>query len=161
MEDKLSMAHGLENRVPFLDNDLVDFAMRVPVSLKLGNLREIVRLNENEPGPKTQKFFQKSQDGKLLLREVMQRYIPDTVTGCAKQGFSAPDATWFKGDSIQYVREKFSSKNAYIYSFLDKNTLTQLISEHMEGKQNRRLLIWSLLCVEEWLRDFFGGENEG
>ena len=57
VEDKLSMAHGLETRVPFLDNDLVDFAMRVPVRLKLGNLGEVVRLNENEPGPKTEQVL--------------------------------------------------------------------------------------------------------
>ena len=53
VEDKLSMAHSLENRVPFLDNDLVDFAVRVPVHLKLRSLGEVVRLNENEPGAKT------------------------------------------------------------------------------------------------------------
>src|SRR5436309_4698717 len=69
VEDKLSMAHGLENRVPFLDNDLVDFAMRLPVSAKLGNLGEVVRLNENEPGSKTRSYFEKTRDGKLLLRD--------------------------------------------------------------------------------------------
>src|SRR5690606_7698081 len=47
VEDKLSMAHGLETRLPFLDNDLVDFAMRAPVRLKLGNLGEVVRSDEN------------------------------------------------------------------------------------------------------------------
>src|SRR2546428_9177334 len=75
VEDKLSMAHSLETRVPFLDNDLVDFAMRVPVGLKLGNLGEVVRLNENEPAVK--KFFTKASDGKQLLRKAMQRYIPN------------------------------------------------------------------------------------
>jgi asparagine synthase (glutamine-hydrolysing) len=50
VEDKLSMAHSLESRVPFLDNDLVDFAMRVPAHLKLNNLAEAVRIDENEPG---------------------------------------------------------------------------------------------------------------
>ncbi|HEY4832498.1 MAG TPA: asparagine synthase (glutamine-hydrolyzing), partial [Waddliaceae bacterium] len=47
VEDKMSMAHSLETRVPFLDNDLVDFAMKTPVSMKLGNLKEVVQLNEN------------------------------------------------------------------------------------------------------------------
>ena len=51
------MAHGLETRVPFLDNDLVDFAMRCRSRLKLGNLTEVVRLNENEPGAKTRALF--------------------------------------------------------------------------------------------------------
>src|SRR5215470_7582331 len=88
VEDKLSMAHSLETRVPFLDNDLVDFAIRLPVSLKLGNLGEVVRLNENEPGGKTSKYFEKTQDGRLLLRQVMQRYVPASVTEAVKQGFS-------------------------------------------------------------------------
>ena len=58
VEDKLSMAHGLETRVPFLDNDLVDFAMRCPLSFKLNNLGEVIRVNENEPG-KQKKHFRK------------------------------------------------------------------------------------------------------
>ena len=52
VDDKLSMAHGLETRVPFLDNDLVDFAMRMPVCQKLGNLYEVAHLDENTPGAK-------------------------------------------------------------------------------------------------------------
>ena len=46
------MAHGLETRVPFMDNDLVDFAMKCPVSLKLNNLAEVIRIDENEAGRK-------------------------------------------------------------------------------------------------------------
>ena len=60
VEDKLSMAHSLENRVPFLDNELVDFAMKCPVKLKLNNLGEVLRLNENEVGKKTSKYFSKN-----------------------------------------------------------------------------------------------------
>jgi len=72
IEDKLSMAHGLESRVPFLDNDLVDFSQRIPVNMKLGNLGYVIRLNENEPGPKTKKYFDKTNDGKLILRKMMK-----------------------------------------------------------------------------------------
>ena len=61
IEDKLSMAHSLETRVPFLDNDLVDFAMRCPVNLKLNDLGEVIRINENEPGGKSRKYFQKTR----------------------------------------------------------------------------------------------------
>lgn len=150
VEDKLSMANGLENRVPFLDNDLVDFAMQVPMSLKLGNLGQVVRLNENEPGPKTQKYFQKSKDGKLLLRKVMQRYIPETITNCPKQGFSAPDSTWFQGESLDYVKKVLSKKSAGIYDYLDFNTIQRLINDHLSGRENRRLLMWSLLNIEEY-----------
>lgn len=154
VEDKLSMAHGLETRVPFLDNDLVDFAMRVPVRLKLGNLAEVVRLNENEPGYKTAKYFDKTQDGKLLLRKAMNTYIPDSVTRKVKQGFSAPDASWFKGESIEYVRRLLFNNRARAYEFLDRETVQALVSEHLEGKENRRLLIWSLLNFERWSHSF-------
>ncbi len=154
VEDKLSMAHSLETRVPFLDNDLVDFAMRLPVNLKLGNLGEVVRLNENEPGAKTAKYFDKTRDGKLLLRKAMQRYIPDEVTNREKQGFSAPDASWFKGESIDYVRRLLFNGEARIYEYLDRNTIQSLVNEHLDGKQNRRLLIWSLLNFEWWCRKF-------
>src|SRR5579871_2937000 len=102
VEDKMSMAHSLETRIPFLDNDLVDFAARIPAAFKLGNLTEVVRLNENEPGRKTLKYFQKTRDGKRLLRKVMERYVPQAITDREKQGFSAPDASWFKGESIDY-----------------------------------------------------------
>jgi asparagine synthase (glutamine-hydrolysing) len=153
VEDKLSMAHGLESRVPFLDNDLVDFAMRVPVSQKLGKLEEVLRINENEPN-KMSKYYQKSRDGKLLLRKVMGRYVPEIVSEAAKQGFSAPDASWFKGESIRYVREMLFNRKTLIFDYLDKQATLGLVMEHLEGKVNRRLFIWSLLNFESWLNQF-------
>jgi asparagine synthase (glutamine-hydrolysing) len=151
VEDKLSMAHGLEARVPFMDNDLVDFAMQCPVNLKLNNLAEVVRLNENEPGNKTGMYFQKTNDGKQLLRDVMRRHIPADIAGAEKQGFSSPDASWFKGESIDFVRRTLLQGQPRLYEFLDRGAITGLINEHLEGRQNRRLLIWSLLNVEQWL----------
>lgn len=148
VEDKLSMAHGLESRVPFLDNDLVDFAMHCPVRLKLNNLAEVVRINENESGNKSLKYFEKTRDGKQILRNIMKRYIPDDVTNAEKQGFSAPDASWFRGDSIDFVRRTLLSKDAAIYSLFDRATVETLLQQHLDGVQNRRLLIWSLLSVE-------------
>ncbi|WHZ15587.1 MAG: Asparagine synthetase [glutamine-hydrolyzing] [Nitrospira sp.] len=159
VEDKLSMAHGLEARVPFLDNDLADFAMRLPVSMKLGNLGEVVRLNENEPGHKTRSYFEKTRDGKLLLRKMMERHVPPDISGGIKQGFSAPDAGWFKGESIEYVRRALLNRDARIYAFLDREAVGRLVAEHLEGRQNRRLLIWSLLSVENWCRIFL--ESQG
>ena len=154
IEDKLSMAHSLETRVPFLDNDLVDFAMKIPTRLKLGNLTEVIKLNENEPGSKTAKYFQKTRDGKLLFRRVMERHIPSVITDREKQGFSAPDASWFKGDSIDYVRRKLYQGHPRIYEFLERDAVQSLTNEHLEGKQNRRLLIWSLLNLEKWCEKF-------
>lgn len=153
MEDKLSMAHGLETRVPFLDNDLADFAMRLPAHLKVGNLHKIVNLDENEPGGKTNKYFTKTKDGKLALREMMRRHIPEKVTQEVKQGFSAPDASWFKGESIDYVRERLiDNPSADIYTMLDAGTAQTLIGDHLSGDKNRRLFIWSMLYLDEWCK---------
>jgi asparagine synthase (glutamine-hydrolysing) len=154
VEDKLSMAHSLETRVPFLDNDLVDFAMQVPVSLKLGSLSDVVRLNENEAGSKSERYFQRTKDGKLLLRKMMDRYVPARITQAEKQGFSAPDASWFKGESIEYVRRTLYQGQPRLWEFLDRRPVLSLVDEHLEGKQNRRLLIWSLLNLETWCRKF-------
>ena len=153
MEDKLSMAHGLETRVPFLDNDLVDFAMRLPVGLKLGNLADVVRHDENEPGPKTARYARAS-DGKLLLRRLMERYVPQDVSRREKQGFSAPDASWFKGESIDFVRRTILAPKARIFEVLDRDVVLALVKEHLDGRQNRRLLIWSLLSLEHWFAAF-------
>jgi len=156
VEDKLSMAHGLESRVPFLDNDLVDFAMTVPVRYKLRSLEDVVRLNENDPGPKTKNYFNKSRDGKLLLRKAMERHIPAKVADAIKQGFSAPDASWFRGESIDYVRRVVDDDRAAIYEYLDRGAVRELVDEHLQEKRNRRLFIWSLLNFEWFIRRYMG-----
>lgn len=150
IEDKLSMAHSLETRVPFLDNDLVDFAMTVPVNYKLGNLKQVISSDENE----VSRYFTDTKDGKLLLRQAMLRHLPEEIVNRGKQGFSAPDATWFKGDSIDYVKDTLLRPNAFIYDYLDRKAVHGLIDDHLSGKVNRRLLIWSLLNVEEWGNTF-------
>ena len=158
VEDKLSMAHSVETRVPFLDNDLVDFAMRLPVRCKLANLHESLRINENDPGDKQGKYFANTRDGKVLLRKVMSRYIPNDISNGVKRGFSAPDASWFKGDSIEYVRREILDGRSLLFEYLDQQTVHSLVNEHLAGKQNRRLLIWSLLSFELWLRRFLSNE---
>lgn len=151
VEDKLSMAHGLESRVPFMDNDLVDFAMRCPVSLKLNNLQDVMRVNENEAGDKQGKHFLKTADGKQILRDMLRHLVPQEIADGVKQGFSAPDASWFKGESIDYVRKLLLQGSPRLYGFLDRGATTELVNEHLCGEQNRRLLIWSLLNMEHWL----------
>jgi asparagine synthase (glutamine-hydrolysing) len=159
VDDKLSMAHGLETRVPFLDNDLADFAQRVPVRLKLRDLEQVVLLDENEPGPKTQRYFERTRDGKLLLRRVMEQHVPTAVSAQVKQGFSGPDATWFRGESLDYVRRVVDDPDARMYAFLDAASVRGLVEEHLRGRENRRLLIWSLLNFEQWCRLFLDGER--
>jgi asparagine synthase (glutamine-hydrolysing) len=153
VEDKISMAHSLENRVPFMDNDLVDFAMQCPVNMKLNNLTEVVSLNENEFGNKKNKYFQKTNDGKRILRDVMKRYIPDDITQTEKQGFSSPDASWFKGESIDFVQRTLLNGNSKIYEFMDRQTIKQLVDQHLCGEKNQRLLIWSLLNIHTWMNE--------
>jgi len=157
VEDKLSMAHSLESRVPFLDNDLVDYAQHVPIHSKLANLRQIIELDENEPGPKAEKYFTKTNDGKNILRQVLQRYVPDRIANGVKQGFSAPDATWFKGDSIDFVRDRLLAKNAPLYDYLDQHAVVGLVNEHLAGEKNRRLMVWAFLYLDMFMERFMSG----
>ena len=82
---------------------------------------------------------------------MMGRYVPEDITKAEKQGFSSPDASWFKGESIDFVRRKLLNSHAHIYEVLDRGIVIRLIQEHLTGEQNRRLLIWSLLNVEAWM----------
>jgi asparagine synthase (glutamine-hydrolysing) len=154
VEDKLSMSHSLEARVPFLDNDLVDYAMRLPVSYKLKRLDQAVRINENEPGPKRKLYFDRTGDGKVILREALRRHVPKAIAEQEKQGFTSPDASWFRGESIEYIKRVLLGKRAMIFDYVDYKAVNELVFEHLEGKQNRRLFIWSLLNFEMWLRTF-------
>jgi len=151
VEDKISMAHGLETRVPFMDNDLVDFAMRCPVSLKLNNLMNVVKLDENMAGDKQAAFFQKTSDGKQILRDMMSRHIPDEIIKAPKKGFSSPDASWFKGESIDFVKKILLNQDDKLFDFLDYGVVEALLNDHFNGDKNRRLLIWSLLSMQTYL----------
>lgn len=146
VEDKLSMSQSLETRVPFLDNNLVDFAQSVPVRFKLSNLSQVNRVNENDINKRE---ISRTKDGKLLLRKVMERYLPPEVIWREKQGFSAPDASWFKGESVEFTKKKLLNPNSNLYQYLDYDQVSLLINEHISGASNRRLLIWSLLSLEE------------
>ncbi len=152
VEDKLSMAHGLESRVPFMDNDLVDFAMKCPVNLKLNNLKDVMRINENDPGSKKLDYFKKTSDGKQILRDMMASYVPENIVKAEKQGFSSPDASWFKGESIDFVKREIYNSSAPIFNFIDIKETHSIIDQHLSGKKNSRLFIWSLLNVNAWLR---------
>lgn len=137
LEDKIAMAHSLESRVPFLDNELVDLAMRIPASRK-------VRAKERGAPPM----------GKVILRESFRGLLPDAYITSPKQGFSAPDASWFRGESLEYVHSLLFGRGARFSEYLDLRTVRALLEEHRLGRRNHRLLIWSLLSFEWWLRKF-------
>jgi asparagine synthase (glutamine-hydrolysing) len=153
VEDKLSMAHSLETRVPFLDNDLVDFAMRIPVRHKLATASDPIRVDENQAG-KRLIYEQQTSNGKTILRHAMRPLIPDEVARRTKQGFSAPDASWFRGESIDYIRRLLGNRKAVLYEFLEPSYVEGVLDEHCSGHVNRRLLIWSFLSFEWWCRSF-------
>jgi len=103
------------------------------------------------------KYLGRTNDGKQILRRVLGRYMPQEYINGVKQGFSAPDASWFRGESIDYVRELVLDPQARIYEYLRLETVSELVGEHFRGEQNRRLFIWSLICFEWWCRLFLDG----
>ena len=154
IEDKISMAHSLETRLPFMDNDLVDFAMSCPVNFKLNNLAEVTKQDENMPGRKSETYFAKTKDGKQILRDAMAPHLPADIATAVKQGFSAPDASWFKGQSVEMVKEKLVAGTTKYSKILDEEKAHTILERHFNGEENKRLFIWSLLNFEQFLTEF-------
>jgi asparagine synthase (glutamine-hydrolysing) len=156
--DKLSMASGLEERFPFLDNALVDFAMRLPVTRKLADFDHVLTIDEDQVKKKliAQDSF---AGGKSCLREAMADLLPSEIMRRPKQGFSSPEASWYRGENAAYVREMLQGADLACADFLDPGEIDRIIEEHMAGKANHRLQIWSLLCFEQWCKTFLGGEH--
>ena len=153
VEDKISMAHSLETRVPLLDNDLVDLACQTPVRYKIANLHNWKVFSENTS--RTGKLgLERTDVGKDILRKTMERIIPKSITQAKKQGFSAPDESWFRGSSEKYVRDLLLGDQARISEYLNPEYVRQVIETHSSGVENKRLLIWSLLSFEWWLKQF-------
>jgi asparagine synthase (glutamine-hydrolysing) len=156
--DKLSMANGLEERFPFMDNDLVSFAQTIPVKFKLANLELMKRLDENETGNKITKY-QQYTDGKNVLRQAMKDIIPDAVLNRKKQGFSAPDENWYRGPNAEYIKELLLGKNIASAAYINPVYVKKIIDEHINKRINHRLLLWSLMCFEWWCRLFLNNQK--
>jgi asparagine synthase (glutamine-hydrolysing) len=156
--DKLSMANGLEERFPFLDNDLVDFAQKIPVRHKLGKLESFKRVDENEFRKKG-KFYQEFDDGKNVLRKAMQGFIPDKIVNRKKQGFSAPDESWYRGENADYVKDLLLNKRTVSSEFINPEYMKKIVHEHVDQHINHRLLIWSFMNFEWWCRIFLNNEK--
>ena len=151
--DKLAMANGLEERFPFMDNDLVDFAMQVPVEHKLGDLtKEIEKIDENLEGNK--KAYREHEDGKNVFRKAMEDYIPKKILNRKKQGFSAPDESWYRGENAKYIKEILLHSDTLCTEFINEEFIKKIVNEHLNEGKNHRLLIWSFLNFEWWCRIF-------
>ena len=154
--DKLAMANGLEERFPFMDNDLVDFAMKVPVKHKLGNLEdEISRIDENSTSDIKKKLsYREYDDGKNVLRKAMQGFIPESIINRKKQGFSAPDESWYRGKNADYIKELLLSQDTLSTKYIQREYIEKVVNEHLQEGINHRLLIWSFMNFEWWCRIF-------
>lgn len=155
--DKLSMANGLEERFPFLDNDLINFGQIVPIKHKLANLELQKTFNENDFGNK-KRLYQDYDEGKNVLRKAMLNFIPERIINRKKQGFSAPDESWYRGENADYVRELLLNKNCLMHEFINPKFVEEILNEHINKKINHRLLIWSFLCFEWWCKIFLNKE---
>lgn len=156
--DKLAMANGLEERFPFLDNDLVNFAQKIPVRHKLGDLERFKRIDENEFRDK-RKVYQEFNDGKNVLRKAMSDIIPEKIINRKKQGFSAPDESWYRGENAAYVKELLLNKKTVSSEYINPDYMRKIVDEHVNKHINHRLLIWSFMNFEWWCRIFLNQEK--
>jgi len=156
--DKLSMANGLEERFPFLDNDLVNLAQKIPVRYKLGNLENMLKIDENDFRDK-RKLYQEFDDGKNILRKAMTSFLPEKIINRKKQGFSAPDESWYRGENAAYIKELLLNKKTVSSDFISQDYIEKIVNEHINDKINHRLLIWSFMNFEWWCKINLNGES--
>ncbi len=152
VEDRISSAHSLETRVPFLDNELVDFSLRLPVQFKL-NIEQLKKANSPLEG----RF--RSSDGKYILRHAMQGLVPGKILAKKKQGFSPPDSSWYRGETMDYIKRILLDPKSLGRGYFNPAHIQNVVEQHVSGTVNHRLLIWSLLCFEWWNRLFIDEEK--
>jgi asparagine synthase (glutamine-hydrolysing) len=128
--DKLSMAHGLEVRVPYLDKEIVEYAERLPANLKVRNGK-----------------------GKWLHRQVCQELLPAAILKRKKRGFGVNVVDdWFRGASGRKMEEILLDRKSPIYNYLRPAAVKQIFEEHRSGENDNHKVLFSLVIFEEWLR---------
>jgi len=127
--DKMSMAAGIEVRVPFLDLDLVDFASQIP-----------------------SKYKQRGMTGKWVLKKAMEPYLPKDIIYRPKSGFSAPLERWIRIELNDLINELLSEKNLKNNGLFNPNEVAKLIQKNQQGKIYASYTIFSILCIEIWCR---------
>ncbi|MFA4954189.1 MAG: asparagine synthase (glutamine-hydrolyzing) [Patescibacteria group bacterium] len=131
--DKLTMAHGLEERVPLLDLELVRFAFRLPSRWKL-----------NRRG-----------QGKKIMLDAMRDLLPPHVLAAKKQGFFSPAAKWLRGDMLPFAREVLSDGYCPASAeYLDLNAVRRDLEDHLTKKKYGLNRIWSAMTFQVWFRRF-------
>lgn len=154
VEDRISMKFGMETRVPFLDNKIVDFALSLPIRFKISDKNSIVKLDENLLNKKYS-YISSGNLSKILLRNLLKINSIEDVSKRNKQGFTAPDEIWYRNQSLPFIKNTLINDNdAPIFNFFDRKTINKIVHEHIDNKKNNRLLIWSFLVFNSWIKQF-------
>ena len=127
-EDRMAMAASLENRVPFLDDEVADLAGRIPASRHRG------------------------LTGKRLLREAMAPHLPREVLSRRKHGFAVPVSEWLRGPQRGLVASHLAAGEARLRRVLDPAAVDGLGAAHAAGDDSLGLAVWALLALEASLR---------
>lgn len=136
--DKLTMAHSIEARVPFLDHDVIDFATRVPAAYKLQN-----------------------GVGKSLLKKAAAPYVDDDMLYRRKQGFGAPMEAWFtEGDFGQRCLAAFERSELSKQGFFDNAYFTDMLKGQMSGRGGYSFYLWTVLNAVLWHESWIMGREE-
>lgn len=125
--DRASMACSLEMRTPFLDHRLMEFAARLPASLKLRRLQL-----------------------KYILKKAVEPWLPREIVYRQKRGFSVPIAGWMRAELGSLLDEKLNPEKLRRQGWFDPAFVTRLLEEHRSGRADHRKALWTLLCFELW-----------
>jgi asparagine synthase (glutamine-hydrolysing) len=128
--DKLSMAHGLEVRVPYLDKELVEYVERLPASFKVRNGSQ-----------------------KWLHRQVCQNLLPKTILRRKKRGFAVNVVDdWFRGTMSGKIEEILMDRESHMYRYLRPSVVERMLKQHRSGQNDYHKILFSLVIFEKWLR---------
>ena len=133
--DRMTMAHGLEARVPFLDHRLVELAARIPPHLKLKD------------------YHRK----KYLLKQAMRGKLPDAILTRKKAGFNVPNARWIKGGLKSFVLDALSPAQIWRMGWFEPRVVEKLLRDHYEEHADNSHQIWCLLTLSLWWTQFIQG----
>jgi phenylacetate-CoA ligase len=127
--DRMSMAHGLEVRSPLCDYDLVDFVTSLPSSYRL-----------------------KGQQSKYIFKKAAAGWIPRSIINRRKRGFDSPIGEWIKGELRGFVETFLSKEHLERTRLLQSEQVARLLADHMSGRRNYALQLWSIMALEAWYR---------